>query len=200
MRALMLTFLACSGMVFRLQAQEMPVTAPSAITFSAGYGFPSFTRTLFSFMEGENVSSTFIGPAYAKMEFALNEKVGFGLNFAYSHGEATYVTQDGEIDSALYNSKVSYTSYSILARFNFHFGQEGSMFDPYAGFGLGYRNSNYAYTGNDPDALPADINGFLHMGMELTIGTRVYLTENIGIYGEVGLAKSPMQAGLVVTF
>jgi hypothetical protein len=74
------------------------------------------------------------------------------------------------------------------------------MFDPYAGFGMGYRNANYAYTGGDPDAVPNDVNGLIHLGADLTIGTRIYLTENIGIYGEVGFAKSPFQAGLVVRF
>jgi len=190
--AMLLTIVGLSA-----HAQTSETFAP-ALTFSAGYGFPSFTRSVFSFIEGDNIQSDFFGPAYAKAEFALNERVGFGVNFAYTHGDATYIQQDGEVDSLFYNTSVDYTSYSILARLNFHFMPENSMFDPYAGFGLGYRNARYAYTGGDPDDAPADVNGLLHLGMDLTIGTRIYFTENIGIYGEVGLAKSIMQAGLVI--
>lgn len=179
------------------QMTTVEPVAPS-ITFSAGYGFPSFTRTVFNFVEGENVESMVIGPLYGKAEFALSDRVGLGVNFAYTHGNATYVTQDGEIDSIFYNTSVDYTSYSVLARLNFHFGRPEGIFDPYAGLGLGYRNARYDYTGGDPDDQPVGFDGLFHLGMDLTIGTRVYLTENIGLYGEVGLAKSIMQAGLVV--
>ena len=199
-RNLLLAVICASVLTLPVQAQETSLMQPSGITISAGYGFPSLAKKVFDFAEGNNVNSSFFGPAYVKAEIPLSDHVGFGLNFAYSHGNATYVTQDGEIDSIFYNTQFDYTSYSVLARLNFHFGQEGGMFDPYAGFGMGYRNANYAYTGGDPDAEPYDINGLIHLGAELTIGTRIYLTDNIGIYGEVGFAKSPFQAGLVVKF
>jgi opacity protein-like surface antigen len=170
---------------------------PGDITLSAGYGFPNLTKTAFNLAEGDNINSIFIGPIYGKAEFAINETVGFGVNFAYAMGSATYQTQDNEIDSLFYNTNFKYTSYSVLARFNFHFGNSAT-FDPYAGFGMGYRNANYRYSGGDPDDVPNDINGFNHFGLDFTIGGRLYLTENIAVYGEVGIAKTPIQVGLVV--
>ncbi|MBK7442806.1 MAG: outer membrane beta-barrel protein [Chitinophagales bacterium] len=192
---LMVAAIACFIMLSNFaKAQDF---TPGSLTFSAGYGFPSIAKTTFKLVEGDNINSSFYGPFYGKAEFALNETVGFGVNFAYASGSATYLTQDNEIDTLFYNSGVNYKAFSILARFNFHFGNS-DRFDPYAGIGLGYRNNNYSYTGGDPDSQPSDINGFFHMGADLTIGARMYLTENIGIYGEVGVAKTPIQVGLVI--
>lgn len=199
MKSFKIVLLSCCiyfTVVFSLNAQ---VFNPGDITISAGYGFPSLTNTIFNIAEGENVSTTFIGPVFAKVEYAISETVGFGLNFGYSYGNATYTTQDGEIDSILYDSNFKYSSYSVLARFNFHFGNN-EKFDPYAGIGMGYRNANYKYTGNDPDGAPSDLNGFNHFGLDFTIGARMYITDNIGIYGEVGVAKAPFQVGIVAKF
>lgn len=179
-------------------AQEAETPSDFSVIVSAGYGFPSFTRNIFDLVEGENVDAYFIGPAYLKAEFPINDRVGFGLNFAYVVGNATYVEQDGQVDSIFYNTSVDYSSYSIIARVNFHFGAQDGRFDPYAGFGLGYRDATYKFTGGDPDDEPNEAGAIFHLGMDFTIGTRFYLTENIGLYGEVGLAKSIMQAGVVI--
>ena len=74
----------------RVAAQNF---ATGDIAFSAGYGFPNLTKTVFNVAEGDNINSIFIGPVYGKAEFALNETVGFGINFAYTMGSATYETQ-----------------------------------------------------------------------------------------------------------
>lgn len=197
-KILVIVVMCASFLPFKqIKAQDVEQSI-NQVVFSAGYGFPSFTRTIFDFVDGTNVDTYVIGPAYLKAELPVNDRVGFGVNFAYTTANATYVTQDGEIDSIFYNTSVDYTSYSILARVNFHFGAQDGKFDPYAGFGFGYRNANYAVTGGDPDDQPNDFNGLIHFGMDVTIGTRYYITDNIGVYGEVGLAKSIMQAGLVI--
>ncbi len=173
--------------------------ADADFSFSAGYGFPSITKTIFNIADGQNVQTIFIGPVYGKVEYSISETVGFGLNFAYSYGRATYETSDDEIDTLFYNTSFKYKSYSALARFNFHFG-DSETFDPYAGVGFGYRNANYSYTSDDPEYEGKDVDGFNHFGLDFTIGARLFITENIGLYGEVGIAKSPMQAGIVVKF
>lgn len=170
------------------------------VTMSAGYGFPNFTRTAFNFIDGvSNLESHVIGPVYGKFEYAVTDVIGFGVNVAYTYGNASYETSDELIDSIIYNTSFTYQSYSILGRLNFHFGNS-DMVDPYAGIGLGYRNSNYKYDSEDPNFDETDFNGFLHFGVDLTLGARFYLTENFGLYGEVGLAKTPLQVGLVAKF
>lgn len=175
------------------------IMQPGNMAASIGYGFPSLTKTVFNVVDGQNVSTSFIGPVYGKFEYMINETVGFGMNFAYSYGDAAYQTSGTEADSIFYNTSFKYKSYSALARFNFHFGNS-TNFDPYTGVGLGYRNANYSYTSSDPGFEPKDINGFNHFGLDFTIGARLFFTENFGVYGEVGVAKSPMQVGLVAKF
>ena len=61
---------------------------PGDITVSAGYGFPSLTKTFLNLVEGDNISTSLVGPVFIKAEFALNETVGFGVNTAFTFGEA----------------------------------------------------------------------------------------------------------------
>lgn len=196
MKLIMLGIICFGISADKINAQIMQ---PGNMTVSVGYGFPTLTKTVFSVIDGQNISTNYIGPVYGKFEYMINETVGFGMNFAYTYGSASYQTSGAETDSLFYNTSFKYKSYSALARFNFHFGNS-TNFDPYAGVGLGYRNSNYSYTSGDPNYDPKDINGFNHFGLDFTIGARLFFTENIGVYGEVGVAKSPMQVGIIAKF
>ena len=191
---LMLAMVVMVTITFSAKAQEY---TPGSFTISAGYGFPSITKTIFNIVDGDKISSSYYGPFYGKAEYKINETVGFGVNFAYASGNIHLFSAGQEIDTLFYDGAVKYTAYSILARFNFHFGNS-EVFDPYAGIGLGYRHNNYSYSGGDPDNQPLDVSGLLNTGLDFTIGARFYLTENIGLYGEVGIAKTPIQVGLVV--
>ncbi|MEK6616065.1 MAG: hypothetical protein AABZ32_08145 [Bacteroidota bacterium] len=44
------------------------------------------------------------------------------------------------------------------------------------------------------------IPGFSPFGFEMTIGVRYYFVDGFGVYTEMGIAKSIIQAGLVVAF
>lgn len=182
-----------------LQSVSAQISAGNELTFTAGYGFPTITKTIFSIADGKNVSTSFAGPFYGKLEYKLNETVGFGVDFAYSRGEAAYQTEGEADQNILYNTSFVYTAYSALAAFTFHFGNSAT-FDPYAHVGMGYRNTNYSFRSDDPDFNQKDLNGFNHFGANLTLGGRLYLTDNIGVYGEVGIAKTPVQVGLSVRF
>lgn len=189
----------CMCLCMRMQVKAQAFDAEQ-VSFSAGYGFPNLTRTAFNFIDGvSNLESHVIGPMYGKFEYAVTDVIGFGVNVAYTYGNVAYETSNDMLDSIVYNTSFTYQSYSILGRLNFHFGKS-EMVDPYAGIGLGYRNANYNYHSDDPDFDETDFNGILHFGVDLTLGARFYLTENLGVYGEVGLAKSPLQIGLIAKF
>ncbi|MBC8045608.1 MAG: outer membrane beta-barrel protein [Fimbriimonadaceae bacterium] len=189
----------CIGMFYHTSISAQ-VFNEGQMSGSIGYGFPNFTRTLFNLADGvSDLESHVYGPMYGKFEYAVNDVIGFGVNVAYTYGNASYETTNEDLDSIIYNTSFIYQSYSVLGRLNFHFGDADKV-DPYAGIGMGYRNSNYKYKSDDPNFDEADVNSFLHFGVDLTLGARFYLTDNIGIYGEVGLAKSPLQIGLIATF
>jgi opacity protein-like surface antigen len=194
---ILVTLIALASIRSEIRAQAF---YQGQVTVSAGYGFPNFTRTLFNIADGvSNLESHVIGPVYGKFEYAVTDVVGFGVNVAYTYGNATYQTSDDGLDSVVYDTDFTYQSYSVLGRLNFHF-EASEMFDPYAGIGLGYRNAKYSYDSDDPNTEASDIHGLIHFGVDLTLGARVYLTENFGLYGEVGLAKTPLQVGLVAKF
>jgi opacity protein-like surface antigen len=169
-------------------------------TASVGYGFVTLLGTLnntFDDYSDVNYSST--GPLYAKFEHAISDKVGLGLNFAYAGNQWEYRFNDGP-SANNYTETSKRTTFSILARMNFHFGSN-DKFDPYAGFGLGYRSSNWTQETNDPSGdSGVELKTLVPLGMEITLGARYYFMEHLGVYMEVGAAKSVLQAGLVGKF
>lgn len=167
-------------------------------SFSAGYGFGTIIKPFFFDSETYSESSSSLnGPFYIKYESAISENIGLGINLAYAQYNLVY-------DSYFYSSPPSYqtnlvyTTFSILARMNIHFG-DFKKFDPYWGFGVGYRNGSVKSTSNNPNGLtqmPISIN--FPFGFETTLGVRFYATDNFGLYLETGLAKSVMQVGLTI--
>ncbi len=90
-----------------------------------------------------------------------------------------------------YEESIDWYSYSILMRFNWHFNSMGDRLDPYIGFGAGYRGATWKYTDNDPNYdNDVSISTLFPLGMEVTAGMRFMVTDFLGIYAEVGLAKA----------
>ena len=82
---------------------------------------------------------------------------------------------------------------------NIHFGVKEKL-DPYWGIAAGYRIASYTQTSTDPDYDFESFTSPLNVGFETTLGLRYYFTDNIGVYGEIGLAQSVLQLGLAVKF
>ena len=110
---------------------------------------------------------------------------------------ATWNNYDGS-GNIPYSNEFSRSSFSALARINFHFGTTEKL-DPYFGVGAGYRQATWEFKTNDPNNLE-DVKapGFSPFGFETTIGLRYYFTPAFGLYTELGFAKSAIQAGFVV--
>jgi opacity protein-like surface antigen len=170
---------------------------------SVGYGIVGFSNSFFNdILAGSEIDTRNFGPVYFKYEYAISEKLGIGIGIANVNNSytstGTYTDNMGV--SRNYTEKLSRSNTSILARLNWHFG-ENDRFDPYFGFGMGYRFGGWKYTVSDPavgenEELPTVIP----FGFELTTGARYFFTDNFGIYGEVGLAKSILQFGLTANF
>lgn len=170
---------------------------------SVGYGVAGFSGAfLNSFFEGTDVVRRNFGPIYFKYEYAISEKLGVGLavanvNNSYT-ASGTYFDNNGIARS--YTEKLSRSNTSILARLNWHFGED-DRFDPYFGFGMGYRFGDWRYTISDPAAGDNEtIPTIIPFGFELTTGARFFFTDNFGIYAEIGIAKSIGQFGITAKF
>lgn len=161
----------------------------------AGYGFPSLIGSVFNaYEQNSGYKASAFGPAYLKYEYGVSEKVGLGVNIAYGKNEISYT------DANNYKESVTRTTYSVLARLNFHFANS-KKFDPYFGPGVGFRSAEWKFKSTDPSGFDNQtIPNLFPFGLEFTIGANYYLTDNIGLYAEAGIAKSPVQFGLAFKF
>lgn len=200
MKKIFFTAIATVSLFCSLTAQAQ--SGNGRVIFSAGYGFPNFlASTLNAFDKYENFSVSSAGPFFGKLEFMITDRVGIGVNVAYSTVSGNF-TEDSitfEGQDLIYDSKITRTSLSVLGRLNVHFGNS-EHFDPYAGIGIGYRNAHYTYTSENPNGNDYSFPGFNPVGLDMTVGMRFYLTKNIGFYTEVGLAKAPIQVGVNMRF
>jgi hypothetical protein len=168
------------------------------VLVSAGYGFGNFSNTLFKAYKtyGGFESSSF-GPAYLKGEYAVSDGVGLGLNIAYITNKASYSFNDPTTGDP-YTASIGRTAYSVLGRVNFHFAN-GDQIDPYFGLGAGYHSAQWKFEDNDPN-YDNDFSqvktSLIPIGFETTFGIRYYPMPMLGIYSEIGMAKSFLQLGV----
>lgn len=184
----------------RALAQAFPEGSNS---ISVGYGGVTFIGSISkNFDQYADVGYKGMGPVYFKYEHAVTDNLGLGLNVAYAENEWNYKYTDTDANgnTGTYTERTTRSTYSVLARLNYHIGSQ-EKFDPYIGLGLGYRDAKWNYDSNNPNGTSGvELKGLMPLGMELTLGMRYFFTENIGLYAEVGGAKSVVQGGLSVKF
>ena len=120
---------------------------------SIGYGFVTFAGAVFnSYEDQNNYDFSITGPIFAKYEHAVSDHIGVGLNIAYAKWKLAYNYDDVDVNgqSVIYEESDSYSTFSILGRFNLHFGNM-DKFDPYWGVGVGYRSGTWKFESTDPN-------------------------------------------------
>jgi len=166
------------------------------LVFCAGYGTPNLMSAVFTTFKkyGDYTGSSF-GPLHIKFEYFLSDEFGIGISSNIASSQSTWVFV---FDSNSYKESLNYNSTSFNVRFNYHFYSEGRL-DIFAGGGLGYRFSNSKFTSEDPKRkLSFSLPNYFPVGFEATCGIRYFFNDNIGIYAEVGIAKSIIQAGIAI--
>ncbi|HEY0976222.1 MAG TPA: outer membrane beta-barrel protein [Flavobacteriales bacterium] len=162
-----------------------------------GYGFGTFLGGLSSnFDQFGEVKYKGTGPLYFKFEHGVSDRIGLGVNVAYATNQWDYTYTS---DSSTYKETTKRSTYSVLARFNYHFGNS-DRFDPYLGLGLGYRNAKWTVEDSGSGTSGVELKSLMPFGMELTIGARYFFSPNIAGYLEVGGAKSVAQVGVSAMF
>ncbi len=173
-------------------------------TVQIGYGIGNFAQGLFKFSEGEpGYSFKAAGPFFLKYEYAVSEKIGIGLNVAVVTANVEYkqTYSDSFGNTSTYTENIDWVGYSFLLRLNQHFGNL-EKFDPYWGFGMGYRSNSIKYSNNDPNNSDSnqEVGSIFPFGFEATIGSRYLFTDNFGVYVEAGFAKAVVQFGANIKF
>jgi len=164
---------------------------------SIGYGGVTFLGAISrNFDSYADVNYSGLGPIYFKYERGVSENIGLGISFAYATNEWVYKYESFD---ETYTETTSRSTYSILARFNYHIG-DSDKFDPYIGFGVGYRDAKWTSKSSGSTSSGVELKSLMPFGMEITMGARYFFTDNIGLYAEVGAAKSVVQGGLALKF
>ncbi|MCX6273371.1 MAG: hypothetical protein NTU44_19555 [Bacteroidetes bacterium] len=171
------------------------------IVISAGYGFPNLTKSVYkAYSSYLDYKVTGTGPIHVKVEYGITESFGIGLSVNNVSTKVSW--QDEGYDTAFnpvkYESGFKFHAIAFNVRGNYHFIREDNL-DLYAGLGLGYNSSKSEYYTNDPYSLGnLTISALIPLGLEFSVGIRYYFTDNIGVYMEVGAAKSIIQGGLAI--
>lgn len=179
------------------EPEFIPAYNQESTYFSLGYGFGSYYRA-FRFNNDQSI----IGPLYLKIEKPVSDRFGIGFNMAYSNLKIT--ENSGYYNGMTYEEfeeKINVNIFSILARLNWHYGNFKD-FDPYMGFGMGYRMVQSRYIQKSP----FNNSGFdefgitIPFGFDFTIGARYFISPQVGVYTEFGVAQSVGQFGICARF
>ena len=173
----------------------------------AYYGYPYLFGSYIKQIANTNYSNvqvTNYNHLGGKFEYMLNNTIGLGIEYTYASTVAKYsetqsVYQNGVNTNvtSIYTAKI--IKQRILAKVNIHFATTKSL-DPYATFGLGYKNSLVSSNNPNNQAEINDINqsvlNLIPVAFRAGIGLRYYFLENFGICAETGIGGPIVQVGL----
>ncbi len=186
---------------FSFSAKAQSVETGNSI-ISIGYGFPNLGKSLYKALSSNtDYKVSGIGPLHLKYEYMISDNIGVGASINFVSFGASYTVSRDSLDANFnpvhYTTKYTLATknYSVLFRFNYHFYTEDKI-DAYYGVGAGYRNGKTTYktTPNDPNYTFSQ-KVILPVGFETTLGLRYLITDNFGIYTEIGIGKSLIQFG-----
>ncbi len=174
-------------------------------TVSIGAGFPNLPKFFFTYLNTEkNYSATGTGPFHLKYENRVKPWLGVGLSinhmtYSISYSQDVLDTNLGRV----YPNKINISSNNTAfnARANIHFLNPEKKNDLYLGLGIGIRTGKLIIDSEFKAYQPKlDLPSLSRLGMEMTLGYRHFFDDNLGIYAELGLAKSIFQFGFAGKF
>lgn len=196
--AALLATLGMNSAVAQTQVQQ------GNIIIDPYYGGPNFGKSLIGTAEFDEFTVTGIGPAGIRAEYMLSDNFGMGVDFIYNS-----TTVNTTLDSTAYNEetyqydvvdtydlKLYARRYRVQLRANYHFAQTDNL-DAYIGVGAGTNIRTFGFKTDFPNYERASLSGALFpVSMRLALGTRYYITDNIGFNVELGLGGPVVSGGL----
>ncbi len=197
--------LLCCGITSSLFGQEglHTVFSNRTLAFNVGYGVPNLSTQMFLLLDGPQYVSLIRswGPFHFRAEQSVSNKFGIGFSFNIAYMEASWKVAYYNNPSQVYNKYLRKTAFSFLLRSWIHFVPEHQFIDPYFSFGFGYRWNQAQYDdGGDPYDDGIAYSWAFPLAFEATLGFRYYITRNMAVYMETGIAKSIINFGLTLKF
>lgn len=134
-------------------------------------------------------------------------KVRNGNEVKYFVGNPKYLAEyDTIIDKRKGSEHLSFSSFSMILRLNLYLVSKDN-FQLYIGSGIGYRTHQDVVKTNIQEVYPElgtiyTMQDWLYdffsspVSFEMTLGGRGYFSKHWGVYSEIGIAKSLLQAGV----
>ncbi|MBL0281877.1 MAG: hypothetical protein IPQ11_16285 [Bacteroidetes bacterium] len=122
---LMLAAIVMVTITFSAKAQEY---TPGSFTISSVMVFCKHHKTIFNIVDGDKISSSYYGPFTEKPSIKSTKQLALVNQFCLRIRNIHPFSAGQRTDTLFYDGAVKYTAYSILARFNFHFGNS-EVFD-----------------------------------------------------------------------
>lgn len=178
------------------------------------YGFPNLYNAVFEALvtgtNSTNVDAGGIGPVGIRGEYMLADKVGLGIDVAYSNAHVStdytttvYNTTTQTYDDVIYEEKFATTKIGAMITFNYHFIDHDAL-DFYGIVGAGYKNRSFKYTSTDPLSVEDSWDfgtTLIPVAFRMGVGLRYFFTDNIGINLGVGFGQgSIINGGLSFKF
>lgn len=174
---------------------------------SVGAGFPNLPKFFFNYLSTEkNYKALGTGPFHLKYENRVKSWLGLGLSINHMTYSISY-TQDvldtnlGRIYPNKINISSNNTAFNIRANIHFLNPEKQERNDFYWGIGIGFRTGQLIIDSEYKAYTPKlDLPSLSRLGFESSIGYRHFFDDNLGIYAELGLAKSIFQFGFTGRF
>ena len=180
------------------QAQE------GRIIVDGYYGYGSLYNAIFKALVSNNASSTFkgLGPMGVRGEYMISDKVGFGLDIAYTSSSIKYseTILDMNLNFVTYDATLKTAKLGTMVTFNYHF-VNNDKFDSYFVFGLGYGNRTFKAESDYAGYVSPEYNSTFPVASRLGVGMRYFFTEKIGLNLGLGLGQGGLlNAGVSARF
>ncbi len=160
---------------------------------SVGYGLPGALRIYLRREEaGKDLKAIGIGPLMGKVEYALFENFTIGLSSTYAQNDVHWLQDAKDENGNLkpYRHGVIVKEAALGLRLNYYFINK-TKWNMYGGLGAGrgYANAE-TYTEAPKEKVYINHTFPSPWHFEGTIGSKYFLTKNIGVYTELGLGQS----------
>jgi len=165
---------------------------------SGGIGFALIDAEILfdSYKESNNFEISNSGPFNIQYEGIFQDKIGFGIEVAYSKSSASWDTYNDD-DDLFDNVNVSRTKLTGVARVNYHLAL-GETIDPYGSFGVGYKLNHWNVDTDSPYFVDEDFVTLGRYALLIRLGVRVMFIENFGAFIEAGGGHGLVIGGLAI--
>ncbi|HXP48897.1 MAG TPA: hypothetical protein VN922_03025 [Bacteroidia bacterium] len=125
--------------------------------------------------------------------------ISLGALFSYKGISDNYIGSDG------YNYTDTWAYWILGFRSAYHLNvPDAPRFDPYAGLMLGYYFLNHTFSTNNPDYMHPGNPGYVYYSasypnyaaLGLFVGARYYLSNAVGVWGELGYGYTTLAIGV----